>query len=182
MGGHHKQVETYRTQHQADVSVIAEGYAIAGDHQQVETYRTQHQADVDLIAEGYAIAGNHDKQKEYNIIYLLDCYSKERTAVVDSSGKTKEYLHGKFFAAFQYSYSDKQKAINALKSALKGNNVDDLITYLPTLRNGRLGKALRAMVKSGITNALVESKVNSVSEFVRALQEKNNPTPIVMAL
>ena len=41
----------------ANVSHIAQGYAIAGNHNHVETYRTQHQANVNHIAQGYAIAG-----------------------------------------------------------------------------------------------------------------------------
>ena len=90
----------------------------------MEAYRTEHGADVSDIAQGYALAGNHEKRKKYDIHYLLDSYLKERTAVTDSSGRTKEYFHGSFFSVFQKSFTQKKEAVNALKSALEGNNID----------------------------------------------------------
>ena len=89
----------------------------------------------------------------------------------DSSKKTKEYFHGSFFSAFQKSFTQKSSAVNALKLALDGNSVD-LNEHLPTLRNGNLGKALRAFVKSGKGTDLVGKNVTTVSDFVQALQEK----------
>ncbi|MGC1181369.1 hypothetical protein, partial [Legionella sp.] len=141
--------------------------------EQVEAYRTEHGASVSAIAFGYALAGNHEKQKKYDINCLLDSYLKERTAVVDSSDRTKEYFHGSFFAVFQKSFTQKRDAVTALKSALSGDNVD-LSEHLSTLRNGTLGKELRAFVKSGMANALVGKEVNTVSDFVQALQDKNS--------
>jgi hypothetical protein len=52
-----------------------------------------------------------------------------------------------------------------------------LSEHLSTLRNGNLGKALRAFVKSGKGNVLVGKDVNTVSDFVQALQEKNSNQP-----
>ena len=171
LAGHHERVETYRTEHGANVNDIALGYARAGHHERVEAYRTEHGADVRAIALGYALAGHHEKQKKYDINYLLDSYLKEKIAVTDSFGRTKEYFHGSFFSAFQKSFTKKREAVNALKSALEGNNID-LSEHLSILRNGNLGKELRAFVKSGMGNALVGKEVITVSDFVQALQER----------
>lgn len=179
LAGYHEQVEVYRTQHKANIPAIAQGYALADNDEQVKNYlhRTEYHAKViSAIAQGYALAGNHEKRKKYDINYLLDSYLQERTAVKDSSGVTKEYFHGSFFSAFQKSFTQKSNAVQALKSALQGNNVD-LSEHLSTLKNGNLGKELRAFVKSGMANALVEKEVTTVSDFVQALQEKISPIP-----
>lgn len=126
-------------------------------------------ASVHAIAFGYALVGNHEKQ----INYLLESYFEERVAVTDSSGRTKEYFYGSFFSVFQKSFTQKREAVQALKSALQGKNVD-LTDHLSTLRNGNLGKELRAFVKSGMGNTLVGKEVTTVSDFVQALQEKNS--------
>ena len=171
-GGYHERVEAYRTQHNACVGIIAEGYAKVGNHERVEAYRTQHNACAGIIAEGYAKVGNHEKQKKYEIIFILDSYLKEREAVIDDAGRTKEYFHGSFFAVFQKSFTQKRKAVAALQDALDGNSVD-LTGHLSTLRNGNLGKQLRAFVKAGKGKSLVGKEVNTVSDFVQALQDKN---------
>lgn len=152
--------------------VVTAGAQLAreGQDEKVEWMR-QLGADVDWIAYGYALTGNHEKQKKYDINCLLDSYLRERGAVTDSSGKTKEYFYGSFFSAFQKSFTQKNDAVHALKSALEGKNVD-LSEHLPTLRNGHLGKELRAFVKSGMANALVGTEVTTVSGFVQALQDK----------
>ncbi len=93
--------------------------------------------------------------------------------MTNSSGATKEYFHGSFFSVFQKSFTQKRDAVNVLKSALNGDNVD-LSEHLSTLRNGKLGKELRAFVKSGMSNALVGKEVATVSDFVQALQDKNS--------
>ncbi|MGC1181381.1 hypothetical protein, partial [Legionella sp.] len=62
--GKHNKVEWMR-QLGADVSAIAQGYALAGNHEQVEAYRTEHGARVDDIAQGYALAGNHEQVEAY---------------------------------------------------------------------------------------------------------------------
>lgn len=108
------------------------------------------------------------EQQKSEIESLLDYYLIERTVVKDSSGRTKEYFHGRFFSAFQKSFTQKRDAVNALKSALKGNNVD-LNEHLSTLRNGDLGKKLRAYVKSGKGTALVGKEVTTVSDLVEYL-------------
>ena len=123
--------------------------------------------------------GENELQKKYDIHYLLDSYlerraavtEKGRAAVTDSSAKTKEYFYGSFFSVFQKSFTQKKEAVTALKSALSGDSVD-LSKHLSTLRNGNLGKELRAFIKSGMGYALVGKEVNSVSDFVQALQEK----------
>ncbi|MGC1181419.1 hypothetical protein, partial [Legionella sp.] len=171
LASNHEKVEAYRTQHGANVNDIAQGYALASNHEKVETYRTQHGANVNDIARGYAQAGNHEKRKKYDINYLVDNYIKERTAVRDSSGVTKEYFHGSFFSHFQKSFTQKRNAVNALKSALNGKNID-LNEHLSTLRNGNLGKVLRAFIQSGMGDTLV-GKATTVSDFVKALQDKN---------
>lgn len=173
LAGHHEQVEAYRKDYGADVHAIARGYALAGHHERAEAYRKEHGTDVHAIPLGDASAGHHEKQKKYDINDLLDSYLEERTAVVDSSGSTKEYFYGSFFAVFQKSFTQKRDAVAALKSALSGDNVD-LSEHLSTLRNGHLGKELRAFVKSGMGNALVGKEVNTVSDFVQALQDKNS--------
>jgi hypothetical protein len=166
----HAYVETYRTQYGASVSAIAKGYAEAGNHERVEAYRTQHGASVTTIAEGYAQVDNNKKRKKYDINYLLGSYLTERKAVTDVSGITKEYLHGSFFSFFQKSFTQKKKAVQALKLALAGKDVD-LSEHLPILRNGTLGKEIRAFVKSGMGDVLVGKEVNTISDFVQALQQ-----------
>jgi len=88
-------------------------------------------------------------------------------------GITKEYLHGSFFPSFQKSFTEKREAVNVLLSALNGENVV-LDSYLPTLRNGNLGSELRRFVKDGHATHLVGKDVQTVSDFVHALQDKTN--------
>lgn len=57
MGGHHTQVEHYRTVFNAPVDKIVRGYAMGAHHTQVEHYRTVHRASVDTIAHGYKAGG-----------------------------------------------------------------------------------------------------------------------------
>lgn len=194
LGGYHDQAETYREKHKANVDYIAKGYALGGYHDQVETYREKYKADVVGIAQCYARAGYHDQVEEYrtkhgvlpeghkkierqkqydNINCLLDSYLKGRTAMTDSSGETKEYFYGSLFSVLQKSFTQKKNAVNALKSALEGHNVN-LSEHLSTLRNGNLGNELRAFIKLGLGNALAGQEVTTVSDFVQALQDKNS--------
>lgn len=115
-------------------------------------------------------------RKKYNMNCLLDNYLKERTAVTDSTGETKKYFYGSFFSMFQKSFEQKKEAVHALQSALRGEQVD-LSDHLATLRNGKLGNELRTFIKLGLGNALVDKNVTTVSDFVRALQEKNAKKP-----
>lgn len=116
--------------------------------------------------------GNDELQKKYDINCLLNSYLKERTTMVDSSGSKKNYFYGGFFTGFQKSFTQKKDAVTALQSALNGNNVD-LSEHLSTLTQGNLGKQLQAFVKSGMGNAFVGKEVNTVHDFVQALQDKN---------
>ena len=171
IAGDNEKVEEYRTIHEANVSNIAQGYAMVENHVKVEEYRTTHNANVNLIAHGYKLVGNFIKQRDYDINFILNSYIKERADVCDSKGQTKEYYHNKFFTSFQKSFKKKTEAVNALQEALDGDNVD-LSKHLSTLRNGKLGHELRKFIKSGKANGIVGKKVNTVSEFVNALQEK----------
>jgi hypothetical protein len=159
-----------------NINAIAQAYALAGRHEKVEEYRTQHGADVKEIIEGYKLAGNHEKRKKYDINYLLDSYLEKRKTVVTASGTTKDYFYGNFFSIFQKSYKQKEQAVSALKKALQGEEVD-LGVYLSTLRNGTLGKELRAFIKLGLANVIVNKKVDTVSGFVQALQDKYSKEP-----
>lgn len=237
--GYHEQAEAYREKYRTSaISDIARGYAFAGNDEQVEIYRTKYKASVNDIACGYAKSGNHERvgfylrkhnlraddilnayinagyelkghgccdyKDEFEYIYepvegdeqdevdsekpqtaatgsveaatainkLLDDYLKNRRGVTDSSGETKQYFYNSFFFPFQKSFTQKAEAVRVLKRALDGNDVD-LSEHLSTLRNGKLGEDLRRFIKSGGANALVEERVDTVSDFVRALQDKN---------
>jgi hypothetical protein len=211
VAGNHEQVKVYRSSYEADVHTIAYGYALArnlelveyyrlqhsikpdwiayshaaaGNHKQVEVYLKQHGANVKAVADGYELAGNYGKQIKYSITItsLLDSYIRERTAKLNHSGNTKEYFYGRFFSCFQKSFIQKGKAVHALEQALEGREVN-LSEHLSTLRNGKLGQELREFIKSGMANQLVNKNVNTVSDFVQALQEKiskrqgNRPPP-----
>ncbi len=176
--GYHEKVEKIRIQQpeypgiykRATINFIACGYAMAGNHKKVADYRIQYDADVSEIASVYK-HGKSVGNKEY-INCLLDSYLKERTEINDSRGVTVQYFYGSFFSQFQKSFAQKSDAVSALKSALNGEAVD-LSKHLSTLRNGKLGQELRAFVKSGMGNALVDGKkVNTVRDFVQALQDK----------
>lgn len=204
MGGHIKQVAIYHAKYSLDANCIAIGYALGGHHEQVEACIRENKIDINQLACAYARVGNIEKTeafrlqyaevnvddivgiyidsknhaglKKYSINCLLDSYISEREAVRDSSGNTKEYFYGSFFSSFQKSFTEKCNAVQCLQSALAGGDVD-LSKHLSTLRNGQLGKELRAFIKSGMANDLVGKPVNTVSDFVAALQEKNSPKP-----
>jgi hypothetical protein len=115
---------------------------------------------------------NRSMARRYDIKYLLKEYSEKRSNIRDSNGDTKEYFYSKFFADFQKSFTQKRDAVDALSSALDGRNVD-LMKHKSTLRNGQLGEKLRAFVKSGCANELIDGKeVNTISNFLIALQDK----------
>jgi len=179
--GNHQYVEAYRTDHGADVGAILIGYALAGNHDYVETYRSQYGLSLDFTSYAYDLADNHEKASEYNLRYLLDKYINRREQVTEQ-GITKDYFYSGLFSGFQnsFSYTQKLEAVNELVSALNGDSVD-LVYHLPTLINGRLGKELRQFVKGGHGNHLVGKEVNTVSEFVKTLQDriKNNPKEVI---
>jgi hypothetical protein len=172
LAGNHLKVKEYVETHKADINSIAYAYAITGNYQQVEVYRTRYDADINAIVAGFRNARNHKQLRAYSIDDLLDSYLRERTAQRDTAGRTKEYFYGSFFSVFQKSFTQKTNAVEALKRVLAGEPID-LSNHLSTLRNGNLGKELRAFIKSGKANGLVDKEVNTVSAFVEALQMRN---------
>ncbi|MBA3536373.1 MAG: ankyrin repeat domain-containing protein [Tatlockia sp.] len=108
------------------------------------------------------------------LVTLLDNYLTNRTEKVDEKGKTKKYLYSYIPEFFQKSFEEKLEAVTVLQKALKGEKVD-LASHLSTLRNGNLGKELRAFIKAGKANSLVNCEVDTISEFVAALDAKVNP-------
>lgn len=199
--GNHKKVKEYINSkqkeiqdHISDIANIQEAYIVHGHINEADLCRTQ---TVQLLdsAKAQILGSNVDSNDEEAdlcrtpakaakqvLIELLGSYQQKRAAVIDSSGKTKQYFHGVFFSAFQKSFSQKKSAVDDLISALEGNNVD-LSKHLPILRNGNLGKILRAFVKSGAGNALVFGKeVNTVSDFIRALGEGPKESQEIMTL
>ncbi|CDZ79056.1 ankyrin repeat protein [Legionella massiliensis] len=104
---------------------------------------------------------------------IIEQYLDHRTNQVDDQGKTKEYLRYYISGFFQKSFSQKKDAVNILQQALKGEKVD-LAAHLATLRNGNLGKQLRAFIRSGKADCLVGCKVETVSSFVAILHAKVN--------
>jgi hypothetical protein len=171
--GNHELVEIYRTKHEVDVHAIAQGYARGGHHEQVEIYRIQHGANIKVIAYGYGQAGDRANVLKYDLELVLELYRHERAAIKDASGATAEYLHSSLFSSFQNSFTAESDAIDALKLALNGKEVD-LNKYLPTLRAGGLGTVLRDFVKSDVSSSIVGKEVATVRDFVQALQEKNS--------
>jgi hypothetical protein len=154
---------------------IAYAYAYERKDEKVEEYRTQYNASSKMIAQGYEAAGNTAKVKEYDMSALLKSYIEQRTEKRDKSEKTKEYLHPHLPGFFQKSFTKKKEAVEKLMSALDGNAEDgaDLTKHLATLRNGTLGKELRAFIKAGKADELVgDKKVTSVTEFVKALEKQ----------
>lgn len=110
------------------------------------------------------------------LIEKLDTYLNSRSKIVGSSKTTVEYLYGRLFSCFQKSFTQKSKAVNALKDALNGEVVD-LKSHVSTLRNGHLGCELRAFIKAGKANEIVGKQVNTVREFIAALDNKiHQPT------
>ncbi|MDR3502558.1 MAG: hypothetical protein P4L79_08240 [Legionella sp.] len=173
LAGNDEQVEIYRTQHNVDVHAIAQGYARGGHHEQVEIYRIQHGANIKVIAYGYEQGGDRESVLKYDLDLVLELFRDKRAAIKEASGATKEYLHGSFFSPFQNSFTQESDAIDALKLALNGEEVD-LNKHLPTLRSGGLGEVLREFIKSGVGSSLAGKEVDTVRDFVQALQEKNS--------
>lgn len=114
--------------------------------------------------------------RKAHINALLSIYLEGRSKSVNAAEKTKEYFHGRFFAAFQKSFTQKKQAVHALERALQGENID-LTPHLSTLRNGQLGDSLRRFIKRGLANDLVGSEVHTIREFVAALEAKLANTP-----
>ncbi|KTD22158.1 Uncharacterised protein [Legionella lansingensis] len=91
----------------------------------------------------------------------------------------KEYKYGIF--AFSKSDSEMKEAIAALKDALKEKPAD-LLSHLSTLRKGKLGDSIRAFVKQGLADKLLDGKtVRTVSDFITALHQQVNLSPSLTA-
>lgn len=112
---------------------------------------------------------NNQMRTKNDLSFLLDDYLEKRKRIVNSDEETKEYFYGSFFSIFQKSYMQKREAVTALQQALNGEKVD-LTEHLSTLRNGTLGNELRGFVKSGMGKTIAGKEVNTVSDFVQALQ------------
>jgi hypothetical protein len=151
---------------------IAIGYARLGNNEKVEDFR-YHGASVKSIADAYREIKNYEKLREYDLSTILETYLKERKDFRDSNNKTKKYK-GLPLPFFQKSFKDKETAVNLLLQALRGKPVN-LIPHLSTLRNGTLGKEIRAFIKAEKANELVSFPINSVSSFIKALQKKITP-------
>jgi hypothetical protein len=170
--GNHQALDKYRNDHPEYIDSIAFAYACKGNHKKVEEYSTQYKASSKRIAEGYQ---DHypEKVKEYSLSALLQNYIDHRTEQRDSQG-TKKYLHKNLPKFFQQSYQQKKLVVERLIHALNKTSagVEFFPEELATLRNGSLGKKLRAFIKAGKANELV-GPVNSVTDFVKALQWKS---------
>ena len=169
MGGNHEKLEQLAKEDKKNVNDIAYVYARRLDHKMVWKYYLNHEASNEAITNGYIAAGDLYKGDDYVIYSILDNYLERRKNEKDDSGKTIEYRYNQFFVPFQKSFTEKQEAVIALKKALHGEPVD-LIAHLSTLRNGELGEELRSFIKSGRANGLFGIEVNTVTEFVNALQ------------
>ncbi|WP_131780923.1 hypothetical protein [Legionella gresilensis] len=92
-------------------------------------------------------------QSKPSILETLDSYLTKRSNV-KSNGITKQY-YGSFFTCFKKSFDQKDKAVKALKKALNREPTSELLDHLPTLRDGELGKSLRAFIKAGYADNIV---------------------------
>ena len=88
-----------------------------------------------------------NKWNAYHINVLLSTYLDQRKRVINSAGVTKDYFYGSFFSYFQKSFRQKEAAVNALKAAINGEQVD-LSEHLSTLRNGHLGNDMAIRSKN----------------------------------
>jgi hypothetical protein len=169
--------ESLKTSKQREEAIV-KGYAEGGHHLQAEARRKQFNVDPKILAEGYKLRGDDNKYKEYykgkefDLVQLLDRYLEKREKVIDAKGKIKEYKN--FIPLFQKSYHQKKEAIDALKKAVNGEQVE-LSPHLSTLKDGELGQELRKFIKEGKANLLLneDTEVNTVTDFVKALDEKN---------
>ncbi|KTC71558.1 hypothetical protein Lbir_1710 [Legionella birminghamensis] len=103
--------------------------------------------------------------KELN--QLLAGYLEERTK------DTRQYQSG-FAGLFQKSLLQKEKAVHAMKLALADpEEAKELMEHLSVLRQGELGKSIRAFVKDGKANDIIGHPVHTVTEFIQALSAQS---------
>jgi hypothetical protein len=172
-GGHHKEVEEYLNNQKVPIEVILRGYAAGGYYDKIEEYRKDSKfklTNADIIT-AFKAANNVNPIKEYDLKVFLNDYLVKRENIRDSENKPKEYFYGSLFKGFQKSYSEKKLAVDKLKTALDGGNVDLSQDDIATLENGSLGKGLKQFIKTGKADELVGGKeVRTISEFIKELK------------
>lgn len=178
---------------------LAEGYAKAGNHKKIQEMYQHKKLSMDDVIDCYNLVGNTNRAdylKTYKmgpetfgphitkriwrsgvdpvsnapIEKILDTYLLQRKLYTDSKDETKKYKDMRFFGK---SFEQKEKAVLALKAALKGEQVD-LMEHLPTLRNGDLGRVIRAYVKAGRAG----EGVTTVREYIESLHNQVNPSSL----
>lgn len=130
-------------------------------------------AELDRI---YGAIGTHvDVKKDYNLNEVLDKYLDKRRSYRLFHQAPVDYFCFNFFSLFKqtFSFTDKEEAVNALKRALTGEEVN-LIPYIPTLENGTLGDALKRFITSGKADSLIDERKTTVSDFIHAYQLRLN--------
>lgn len=107
--------------------------------------------------------------------YLISRSEEGKKNVED---KPQPYLHTTFFKCFQYSFDQKEAAVYAFRDAIMNKNAKDLHMHLGALRNGKLGRTIRAFVKNGYADELLgtNDKIHTVGDFITALEQQYNPT------
>ncbi|MCA0402878.1 MAG: hypothetical protein LCH30_03680 [Proteobacteria bacterium] len=107
--------------------------------------------------------------------YLISRSEEGKKNVED---KPQPYLHSTFFKCFQYSFDEKEAAVYAFRDAIMNKNAKDLHMHLGALRNGKLGRTIRAFVKNGYADELLgtDDKIHTVRDFITALEQNYSPS------
>ncbi|WP_131782354.1 hypothetical protein [Legionella gresilensis] len=116
-------------------------------------------------------------KKTQILVGILDSYLIDRKKLIQNN-KVKDYKNT-YLPFFQKSYLQKVEAIEALKEALAGNPID-LKKHLSTLGDSNLGKELKKFVKSGQADVLVNKEVQTVTDFINALDAQINSEPVLI--
>jgi hypothetical protein len=164
--------------------------AAYGHHLQVEElYKKFANKDTNsTIFNGYLSTNNREAAKGFYVDAILQSYLIKRKLDTEPGTKlTREYKHKWLPKFFQKSFKEKEDAVNALEAALHGEKIS-LEPYLATLRDGTLGKDLRAFIKKGRADYLEINgmplvgedgqKIRTVTDFVRAVEKIVNPKPV----
>ncbi|CDZ78495.1 hypothetical protein BN59_02805 [Legionella massiliensis] len=110
----------------------------------------------------------------------------ELVAVVNSTLALDDILNKEHTQGF-FIWSAKKdmgwnEAIEALRGALNNNSVD-LLSHIAIFRQGILGDDIRAFVRQGLANYLLDGqKVSTVSAFITALDKQVNSLALVSDL
>jgi hypothetical protein len=129
----------------------------------LKSIMTAHQQNTTLLRGQYY---NQNVEAGRNATELLDNRLKTYWTARDKVA-TQYYRWDLFEKGF--SRDQKNEAVRALQSVLKGESVD-LTPHLATLRNGKLGKQLRNFVKEGFADEIVGRKCTTIRDFVAALE------------